>query len=32
MTAAELALWLVPLAGALGAVTRFLLDWYVSVD
>ena len=31
MTAAELALWLVPLAGALGAVTRFLLDWYVSV-
>ena len=29
MTAAELALWLVPLAGALGAVTRFLLDWYV---
>ncbi|WOO97921.1 fluoride efflux transporter FluC [Micrococcus terreus] len=31
MTVAELALWLVPLAGALGAVTRFLLDWYVSV-
>ena len=31
MTAAELALWLVPLAGALGVVTRFLLDWYMSV-